>query len=175
MKSAMLFLTATLAAALLPALADARLICPHQISIFGTVDSVSGRTFILRTTESDLGHIPVDFDPSQVRSHGLALKRGVFAGVYGCLRPDDRSFNGEEVTLANSANDYVGSYPRRVVSFDGRITSVASGRALLKTDDGYGDVWVYTNTALRPGQHVRATGSFDPVDSAFVASSVVPL
>jgi hypothetical protein len=173
MKSAMLFLTATLAAASLPAVAKADIVCPTRISIFGTVDSVVGKMFTL-DSESDIGHIHVYFDPSQVHSHGQALKPGAFAGVYGCLAPDRRSFNGEEVTLASSANDYVGSYPRRTVTIDGRITSVASGKVLVESDDGHGNVWVFTNASLQRGQHVRATGSFDPRDSAFVATSVVP-
>ena len=118
-----------------------------------------------------MGYIHIDFDPARVDAHGLRMSAGTFAGVYGCLQSDGRSFQADEVTLANSANDYAG-YPRRAVSFDGRITKTVSGRALLSSDDGHGDVWVYTSQALRPGQHVHVTGTFDPTDSAFVASAV---
>jgi hypothetical protein len=168
----MLSVTAALVAVLFPALALADIYCPTQISIYGTVQNVNPHEFTLHT-ESHMGDVHVSFDPSQVHSHGLTLRPGVFAGVYGCLNQDRRSFNGMEVTLANSPNDYDPS-ARHTVSFDGRITSVASGRALLQSDDGRGNVWVYTNTPLRPGQHVHVTGSFDPLNSAFVATSVVP-
>lgn len=170
-RHALLTAVAAASFAALPAAANADLYCPQQVSIFGTVTAVRGSMITLRT-RSSIGSIHVLMHRPQVNAHGLTLRPGVFAGVYGCLEQGGRTFDADEVTLAPSADAYA-SYSRREVMLDGRITSVQNGRVLVSTIGGHGDVWVSTTQqGLRPGEHVHVTGSFDPHEGAFVASGI---
>ncbi len=163
---------AGLLVAITPAIASANLHCPERSSIFGTVVRVHPTELTLKTIESRMGMIHVMTQGSHVTANGLPLRPGVFAGAYGCLTVGDRQFNAEDVTLATDANAY-SAYPRRTQMIQGRIDTVESGRILIDSNQGHGDVWVYTTqSGFRKGQLVNATGSFDPMDAAFKASSI---
>jgi len=166
---------ATLALALVPSLALANLYCPVHSSIFGTVQRTHPTEITLKSVPSEfgrLGYIHVTISGTHVNANGLPLRPGVFAGVYGCLEPNHRAFRAEDITLATDASAY-SAYPRRTVTIQGRIDTIERGHFLLDSNQGHGDVWVYTNqTGLRKGQLVSVTGSFAPEDDSFQASSI---
>ncbi len=160
--------------ALFPAAANAALYCPVRSSIFGTVSGVRSNELTLSSVPGEfgrMGYIHVISNGARVNANGLQLRRGVFAGVYGCLTPDRRQFNAEDVTLAPNEAAYE-SYPRRTVSLQGRVEAVRSGRFLMDSNGGHGDLWVYTNAPVRTGQLVGVTGSFAPRNASFEASSI---
>jgi hypothetical protein len=157
--------------ALSPAIARADLYCPQQVSIFGTVTAVSPSMMTLHSTSS-MGYVHVRLNHPTTNAHGMRLRPGVFAGVYGCLERGGQTFTADELTLASSADAYAGYAPRHV-TIEGRVTAVQNGRVLIAANGGHGDVWVRgTVGRLRVGDDVRATGSFDPHDSGFVASGI---
>ena len=145
--------------------------CPQRSSIFGTVVEVHPDRITIHTSESAMGDIHVMTRGAHVHANGLALAPGVYAGIYGCLSTNNAAFRAEEVTLATSANAYNG-YRRRVTTLEGRVDAVQSGRVLLDTR-GHGDIWVYTSRGdLKTGELIRAVGTLDPRNSAFVATSI---
>ncbi len=160
--------------ALFPAAANAALYCPLRSSIFGTIVGVRSNELTLSSVPGEfgrMGYIHIVSNGARVNAKGLQLRRGVFAGVYGCLTPDRRQFNAEDVTLAPNESAYE-SYPRRTASLEGRVTAVQSGRFLLNSSGGHGNVWVYTSQPVRNGELVAVTGSFAPRNASFEASSV---
>lgn len=147
--------------------------CPQQTSIFGTVVDSHPDEVTIHTIESAMGDIHVLTKGARVHANGLTPQPGVYVGVYGCLNPGDRSFRAQELTYSTNANSYNG-YRRRASVVTGRVDTVQTGRVLVDSNNGHGDLWVYTTrTDLRNGELVRATGTFDPRNSAFVASTVV--
>jgi hypothetical protein len=146
--------------------------CAQQTSIFGTVVETNANEITVHTSESRMGDIHVYTRGARVNSNGLVLQNGVYVGVYGCLAPNNSSFRAEEVTLARDANSYNG-YHRRATVITGRIDQVETNRFLVDSNNGHGDVWIYSvRRDLRTGELVRVTGTFDPRQSAFVASTV---
>lgn len=139
-------------------------------SLFGTVLSVTPAFFDMQTQGTDDGKVRVYARGARVNSNGLALRRGTFVGAYGCFRPDG-NFRSDELTLSTNANSYTG-YRRYVTTLSGVVTEVQRGRVLVDTDSRHAHVWVVTNSSpLRVGERVSFRGSFDPADSAFVATS----
>ena len=167
---------AGLLGAVIPVAASAALTCPVRSSIFGTVVAVHPTEMTLDTVPGEfgrMGHIHVMSNGAHVNANGLPLRPGVFAGVYGCLTPNRRQFNAEDVTLAQNQSAYE-AYPARTATIQGRVDTVRGGRFLLDSNGGHGDVWVYTNQAgLRTGQLVNVTGSFSARNQAFAATNVV--
>ena len=157
-----------------PGVASAELYCPQRSSIFGTITGVTP-TSITILTRSDDGHVPVRITGATIHSRGLALRPGVFAGAYGCMTSRERTFVAEEVTLAPS----VSAYPfdtDRAVTIEGRIDAVRDGRVLIDSNQGHGNVWVYTNRDdLRTGELIRVRGTFTPQNREFEATSVTIL
>ena len=173
-KSLLVPAIAGLLLSIAPAAASAQtdVFCPQRSSIFGTVEgNVSGNRLTLRT-ETDDGNIPVRFRGATIHANGLQLRTGVFAGVFGCLNPGDRSFRAEEITLATSETTY--PYDRdQVVTLQGRIDAVRDGRVLIDSNHGHGNLWVQTNRDdLRTGQLIRVRGTFTQGNRSFNASSV---
>ena len=153
-------------------LAQAGGYCPQQTSIFGNVVEVNRNELTLHTSESRIGDIHVLTRGARVNANGLALQPGIYVGAYGCLTPGDRSFRAQELTYSTNANTYNG-YRRHTKVIEGRIDSIQSGRFLVDSNNGHGDTWVYSNRGdLRTGELVRVTGTFDPRDSALVASNI---
>lgn len=146
--------------------------CPQRSSIFGTVVEVHPTMITIHTSESAMGDIHVMTHGAHIFSNGLSLSPGVYAGIYGCLTANNGMFRAEDVTLATSANTYNG-YRRHITVVEGRIDAVQSGRVLIDSNHGHGDVWVFTSRGdLKTGELVRAVGTFDPRDAAFVATSI---
>jgi hypothetical protein len=165
--------TAVAGLSLLPLAARADVYCPVRSSIFGTVASVRPYQLTLQTT-GDLGYIHVRLDRPRTNTHGLPLRRGIFAGIYGCLEPGGQRFDAEEVTLAPSAAVYAG-YAHRTYTLSGRIIGRESGRVLLQTQSEHGKVWLETDRRdLRVGEMVTAYGHFDPRDGDFEVSGIGP-
>ena len=166
---------AGLLGAVIPVAASAALTCPVRSSIFGTVNNVHPTELTLDTVPSEfgrMGHIHVISNGAHVNANGLPLRPGVFAGVYGCLTPNHRQFNAEDITLAQNESAYE-AYPARTSTIQGRIDTVRNGHFLLDSNGGHGDVWVYSNQGgFRAGQLVTVTGNFSPRDQTFTATSV---
>lgn len=155
----------------------AKAACPvRETSIFGTVQDVDANVFTLQTN-SRMGYIHVFTRSAHMHDNGLTLRSGVFAGVYGCLAPQDRSFRATEVTLASSAE----TYPRMHLNHgdtwvQGRIDVVAPGRVRIDSGSGHGDLWVQTaQQGLYSGQLIQAVGHFTPGDREFVSDRIVIL
>lgn len=152
-----------------PITAQADVYCPAQISIFGTVDAVSGNVMTVDTT-SNIGHIHVLMHRPAMDRHGLALRPGVFAGVYGCLQRGGRTFDADAVTLASSARAYA-DFQRPYREYDGRIVRTSGGRIQIQT--GGGTLWItISQRGLSRGQRVRVRGYYDPSTGTFVGSRV---
>jgi hypothetical protein len=150
--------------------ARADLYCPDQISIFGTILDVRGDIMTVHTT-SNIGDIHVQMHSPQLDAHGMQIRPGVFAGVYGCLQPGGRVFSADEVTLATNADGYA-AYQLPLRSYDGTVTSVAANRIEIQTGAG-GKLWVTTSQGgLRAGSHLHVSGRFDPHNGQFAASGV---
>ena len=170
---------AGLVSAIAPATASAALTCPVRSSIFGTVTAAHTNELTLLAQPSEfgrIGHIHVMLNGAHVTGNGQSLRPGVFAGVFGCLQPDHRSFMAEDVSLAANEEAYESQYNQQehTVTIAGRVDTVRNGHFLLDSNGGHGDVWVYTNQPVnvRPGSTVSVTGSFRPRDNGFVASTV---
>jgi hypothetical protein len=153
--------------------------CPtRETSIFGTVRAVNAYELTLESN-SRMGAIHVFTRGARLNTNGLALRPGVFAGVYGCLEPADQSFRASEVTLAASPSAYEGGgrhYTSTDTWVEGRIDNMRPGAVLIDSGHGHGDTWVETPAqGLRRGQLIQAVGRFAPGDRQFIASSVVVL
>ncbi len=154
--------------------------CPvRETSIFGTVRAVGASEFTIETN-AHMGDIRIFTQGARMNANGIALRPGVFAGVYGCLQPMDQSFRASEVTLAASPEAYQGEgrfhYESGDTWIEGRVDATAPGRVLIDSGHGHGDTWVQTAIqGLRKGQLVQATGHFTPYDRTFVATHVVVL
>ncbi len=143
-------------------------------SLFGTIESVHSGYFTLRTN-SAAGYINVNTQGAHMIYDGMSLNKGVYAGVFGCATPNDRSFIASTVTLAANAQ----SYPTRFrytssdKFVDGTVIESRPGQILIHNPTGHGDVWVMTNqTSFSPGQNIHATGYFVEGDRGFIASNV---
>ena len=146
--------------------------CPQQTSIFGTVVEMHPSEITIHTSESAMGDIHVFTHGARVNTNGVTPGPGMYFGVYGCMNPNDQSFRAQELTYSTNANTYNG-YRRRTTVVEGRVDGVQNGRVLVDSSNGHGDLWVYTNrNDLRNGELIRATGSFDPRNSAFVATNI---
>lgn len=144
---------------------------PCHVSLFGTVKGVNPRFFTLDTLRSGIRNIHVETAGARMNTNGLTLRRGVFAGVYGCFAPQQRFFKASEVTLASSPESYTG-YARRAVTTTGTIVKVQSGQIQIHNED-YGYLWVFTSqSGFTVGQNVTVTGSFNPVQSSLNATSI---
>lgn len=78
-----------------------------RVSVTGTVTAVSGSNeFSMHAVTSGVGNIHVNTSGARINTNGLALRPGVFAGVYGCYGPGRRSINASQVTLAASQSAY---------------------------------------------------------------------
>lgn len=143
--------------------------CPAQISIFGSVDDVRGDVMTVNTT-SNIGHVHVLMHRPSMDAHGLALRPGVFAGVYGCLEHGGRTFDAEAVTLARSATAYA-NYQRPYREYGGSVVAMNGSRIEIRT--GGGTLWVTTSQrGFSRGQRVRVRGYYDPYTGTFVGSRV---
>lgn len=78
-----------------------------HVSITGTVTAVYGSNeFSMHAVTSGVGNIHVHTSGARINANGLALRPGVFAGVYGCYGPGRRFMNASQVTLAASQSAY---------------------------------------------------------------------
>lgn len=165
------FLSATAPASALPGPQAIAAGAPCHVSLFGNVQSVSGRYFTLRTQRSGIGYIHVDTAGARMNLNNLALRPGVYAGVYGCYAPQQRYFKASEVTLAANAQSYNG-YKRRNITTTGTVVRVETGRIQIHSN-GYGYLWVYTpQTGFSVGERVSVTGSFNPMQSSLDATNI---
>lgn len=165
------------AALVVPATAHASTFCPvRETSIFGTIRDADPNMVTLETN-SRMGSIHVFTHGARVYANGLTIRPGVFAGIYGCLAPADRSFKASEITLATSAE----TYPRMHLTtgdtwISGRIDVVAPGRVQIDSGGGHGETWVQTSQqGLYVGQLIQAFGRFTSGDRTFVANKVAIL
>ena len=143
-------------------------------SLFGTIESVHPGYFTLRT-DSAAGQINVNTQDAHMVYDGMSLNPGVYAGVYGCTMPADRSFLAETVTLASNAQSYPTRwrYTSSDKFVDGSVLEARSGEILIHNPTGHGDVWVMTNkTGFTPGQYIHADGYFIEGDRGFIASNI---
>ncbi|MDP9023826.1 MAG: hypothetical protein M3N13_00440, partial [Candidatus Eremiobacteraeota bacterium] len=158
-----------------PAVASAAdTFCPTRSSVYGTVASVKGDTMTIQTHKEE-GFVPVRFRGADINYRGLALRPGVYVGVFGCMVQRDRYFAGEQLTLATSAETYPGRHDTDagMTTIEGRIDAVRGGRVLIDSNQGHGNVWVQTNRDdLRAGQLVRAHGRFTDDNRSFVADTI---
>ncbi len=171
-----LLAAALLGAGLAPVSAEAAANCIGQkpASLYGTIESVHDGYVTLRST-SKAGDINVNTTQAHMVDDGLSLNPGVYAGVFGCMMPDDRSFVAETITLASSAQTYPSRFrytsPQKFV--DGTVLETREGQILIRSTGGHGDVWVMTNqTGFSQGQPIHATGYFVEGDRGFIASNV---
>lgn len=143
-------------------------------SLFGTVVSTRANDrFLLRAVREDFKYIYVNARGAQFNTNGLALRPGVFTGIYGCFAPNHRSFHADEVTMSPNAQDYNG-YSRRTVTLDATIIRIEPSmrRMLVRTNVGY--LWTYYQPGRYfRGERVRMTGTFNPAQSSFSANSIV--
>jgi hypothetical protein len=140
-----------------------------HVSLFGTVENPRPGMFTLRASRQDYRYIHVFTTGARINANGLALQQGRFAGIYGCYSADGRSFRAEEVTLSTSSQTY-----REPVTLDAVISLIEPQmhRILLHTNIGY--VWAYIAPGRYfKGEHVRVTGTFNPAESRFNATSIV--
>lgn len=146
--------------------------CPHETSLFGNVISVTPKFFDVQSVGGDEGKVRIYGNGARLHDNGLSVRPGVFVGAYGCYDHHDY-FRASELTLSTNANTYNG-YRRYVTTITGVVTSLQGNRVLVQTNGRSGKVWVYNNTApLQVGERVAFRGSFDPANSAFVATSTV--
>jgi len=145
-----------------------------QVSIFGTIQNPHRNEFTLHTLRQDYRFIHVFTSAdTRINSNGFTLQAGRFAGIYGCYSADGRSFRAEEVTLSANAQSYA-SNQRRTVTLDATIQRIQPSlhRMLLRSNLGY--VWAYFSPGpYFLGEHVRVTGTFNPAQSSFNATSIV--
>lgn len=167
-----------LAAALAPASAQAAPSCNGEArsSYFGQIINVNDSFFTLHTNQS-VGDVHVYDGGAHIRSDGLNIRPGVYAGVYGCRYPARDALVAEIVTLSQSPSTYPGTWygTSSDRSIAGRIDAVQQGRILVDSDKGHGDTWVETNqSGFVVGQTVVANGHFSAADRAFIADNVMP-
>lgn len=161
---------------------------PCHVSLLGPVTAVISPTeFAIEAPH--VGNIHVYDHNARMNTHGLALRPGTFAGVYGCYGPGRRSFNAEEVTLASSQSAYA-SYnqpPSNVQigpcheSVFGTITSVRGPDAFtiqeLHTSRSlyvdHRDALTHANgVSLAPGAFVGLYGCFERAETVFKAEEL---
>jgi hypothetical protein len=174
-RTVALLAAALLAAGIAPATARAAgCVGVRPQSLFGTVESVHPGYFTLRTN-SAAGQVNVRTQDAHFVYDGLNLNPGVYAGVYGCMAPNDRAFIGETITLASNAQSYPARFrytsPDKYV--EGTVVETRPGQILIHNNRADEDVWVSTNqTGFARDALVRANGYFIEGDRGFVASSV---
>ncbi len=162
-------------------------------SVYGTIKSVEGRAFsmnatddlygrYIRTTRED-GSLLVRASGARINYDGLAIRPGVFAGVYGCFAGRE-NFDASRITLATSLQTYPGRHGRLVRDRDDQsmsrarqtitgtvVTNGPGTRVLISTADGR-QIAVFTSELRRArvGDRVMATGYINSKGS-FQASS----
>lgn len=87
-----------------PLAAQAAVNSPCHVSLLGTVTAVRSADQFTIQTGSRV--IDVHSRGARLNANGLALRPGVFAGVYGCYGSTEREFNASQVTLAASQAAY---------------------------------------------------------------------
>jgi hypothetical protein len=127
--------------------------------VTGRVDAVRpGRVLI----DSNNGHGDVWVLTSQP-----GIEVGQLVTANGYFSSNDQAFVAQSI-----AQDGNGSYAGNSV-VEGRIDSVRPGRVLIDSGGGHGNLWVITGRqGLRVGELIRARGTFQPNDRAFVATSI---
>lgn len=152
-----------------------------RTSVYGTIQSVRGNTFAInatddlhgryiRTTRED-GTLLVRDAGARVRSDGLTIRPGVFAGVFGCFSGRN-AFNASQVTLSTSLQTYPYRHgtirpdrddrtvSRGMRTIQGTVVSNGPGtRVVISTADGR-QLVVFTSElrSARVGDRVTATG-----------------
>jgi hypothetical protein len=142
-----------------------------HVSMFGTISSLRGpKAFVLTPVRSSLGSVYVDHTSARINANGLAVRPGVFAGLYGCVEQDGRVFKPDEVTLATSASAYAGT--NREATLVGTIDEVHAGWIGVRTRYN-GHIHVYTSqSGLRSGERVRIRGPYNPLTGVVNTASV---
>lgn len=174
-RTVALLAVALLAASFTPNTADAKARCVgvSPQSIFGTVTAVRSGVFTLHTN-APVGDVNVYMPDRDVRTTGgVALRPGVYAGVWGCLPSGSHDFISEEVTISSSEATYPAQY--RYSNDDrfieGRVDQIGP-KGILVHGTARKDTWVVTNqTGFAVGQTVRARGRFQS-DGDFTAITV---
>lgn len=165
---------ALLAASFAPKAANAAPRCEgvHQQSIFGTVIDVRNGEFTVHQ-DPPAGDVNVYMPDNDIRNvGGASLRRGVYAGVFGCFPAGSRQFISEEITLSPSAATYPAEYryaTERVIY--GRVDRVEQGRILVH-GTARRDTWVATDKmGFSTGETVKVIGHLDP-NGVFVARRI---
>lgn len=134
-------------------------------TVQGRVDQVqTGRVLI----DSGSGH-----GDTWIEANTSGLQNGQMIRATGYFTPGDRVFIANDVSVISGDSMRGNRYWSNATAVEGRIDSVQPGRVLIDSNGGHGNVWVVTNArGLRAGELVRATGSFNANDRAFVATSL---
>lgn len=143
---------------------------PCHESVFGTIASVRGpNAFTLQSVHAQ-STLFVDYRGAVAHTNGLAVRPGVFAGLYGCFERHETVFKTEEITLAPSAQAYASMH--NTVTISGKIDEAGNGRlGLLTRYNGHIHVFT-TQSGFRIGEMVTARGSYDPITGTLNATSV---